>query len=208
MNIKEKLSGAKEKISKLQWKRIIATRAFVSVGCIMLICMAVLVGTLVDRGESIATGAEGDRLLGNALLVDAQMYEEQVNAEAENEANANPETAEDFFAMAIINRTQVRDSALEVLREIASSPDTHPDAKEDALSSIADIVDDMSAEANIETLLRAKGISQCVAVISGENCSVIVNTENGLAPDQLVQITDIVFEQAGIPVENITVVEA
>jgi hypothetical protein len=36
---------------------------------------------------------------------------------------------------------------------------------------------------------------------------VIVNQKN-LLPDELTQITDIVFEQAGIPVANITVVEA
>ena len=207
MTVNEKLSGAKEKLSRLKWKKLIATRAFISVGCVMLICMAVLVGSLVNRSQELAAGEGGDRILGNALLVDAQMYDEQVNAEAEDEANANPETAEDFFAMAIINRTQVRDSALEVLREIASNPDTLPDAKEDALSSIAAIADEMSAEANIETLIRAKGISDCVAVISGDSCSVIVNT-TGLQPDALTQIADIVYEQAGISVENLTVVEA
>jgi len=109
--------------------------------------------------------------------------------------------------MAILNRTQVRDSALEVLREIADNPDTLPDAKEEALSSIAAIADDMSAEANIETLIEAKGISKCVAVISGDSCSIIVNKQN-LAANELTQITDIVCEQTGIPVANITVVEA
>ena len=149
-------------------------------------------------------------MLGNTLLADSSSAEENgadADVESGENINASPETAEDFFAMAIINRTQVRDSALEVLREIAESPDTLPDAKEDALASIADIADDMSAEANIETLVKAKGIGNCVAVISGDSCSVIVN-QNGLLPDELTQITDIVFEQTGIPVTNITVVEA
>lgn len=201
MDIMEKFNQLKEKVTKRDWKKLIGTKAFITVGCVMLVCVAVLVSTLVN-GREIASPDDGEnRVLGNTILVDndAQMPEdENVNGESEGE---------DFFAMAILNRTQVRDNALEVLREIADNPDTLPDAKEEALSSIASIADDMSAEANIETLIEAKGISQCVAVISGDNCSVIVNTE-GLVADELTQITDIVYEQTGIPVANITVVEA
>ena len=208
MDIKQQLGKLKEKINNIEWKKFIGTKAFITIGCVMLVCVAVLVSTLVNGGEQDIAGEEGNRVLGNTLLVDSSNAgEENADANLETDVNANPETAEDFFAMAIINRTQVRDSALEVLREIASNPDTLPDAKEDALSSIADIADDMSAEANIETLIKAKGIANCVAVISGESCSVIVN-QSGLLPEQLTQITDIVYEQTGISASNITVVEA
>ncbi len=208
MKLKEKLSQAKEKIKKIEWKNIIATKAFISVGCVVLICVAVFVSTLVSgTPEETVDGKGEDRVLGNTVLVDSETKNENASPENDANANANPETAEDFFAMAIINRTQVRDSALEVLKEIASNPDTLPDAKEDALSSISAIADDMSAEANIETLVRAKGIEECVAVISGDSCSVIVNT-SGLNAEELTQITDIVYEQTGISVSKITVVEA
>ena len=204
MDLKPKLNEIKEKIKSVDWKNMITTKAFITVGCVMLVCAAVLVSTLVNRDVE-TTGGEENRVLGNTLLVDASVDDTEANADAE--LNANPETAEDFFAMAIINRTQVRDSALEVLREIASNPDTLPDAKEDALSSISKIADEMSAEANIETLVRAKGIADCVAVISGDSCSVVVN-KTDLQPDDLTQITDIVYEQTGIKTQNITVVEA
>ncbi len=210
MDIRQQLKKIQEKIKKTDWKKLIGTKAFITVGCIMLICAAVLVSTLVNSGNPDVPNDEGNRVLGNTLLADSSAAENtnsQADAESGENINANPETAEDFFAMAIINRTQVRDSALEVLREIAESPDTLPDAKEDALASIAEIADDMSAEANIETLIKAKGIADCVAVISGESCSVIVN-QSGLLPDELTQITDIVYEQTGIPVTNITVVES
>jgi stage III sporulation protein AH len=208
MKLKEKLSQAKDKIKKIEWKNIVATKAFITVGCVVLICVAVFVSTLVSPAPDNAVDGNGeDRVLGNTVLVDAETKNEAADTEADADANANPETADDFFAMAIINRTQVRDSALEVLREIAANPDTLPDAKEDALSSISAIADDMTAEANIETLVRAKGIEECVAVISGASCSVIVNT-SGLNAEELTQITDIVYEQTGISVANITVVEA
>jgi len=205
MEIKQKFNDLKEKVKNIEWRKMINTKAFITVGCVMLICVAVLVSTLVNRDNKPVDGGEENKTLGNTLLVDKENGDKEANAD--KNTNANPETAEDFFAMAIINRTQVRDSALEVLREIASNPDTLPDAKEDALSSISDIADDMSAEANIETLVKAKGIADCVAVISGDSCSVIVNA-NGLVPEELTQITDIVCEQTGIPAQNITVVEA
>ena len=209
MNVKEQFSKVKEKISAIEWKKLIATKAFLTVGCVMLICVAVLVSTLVGgTGDDNIASQEGNQVLGNTLLVDSNANpSDGSNGANDNQADNQTQEPEDFFAMAIINRTQVRDDALEVLREIASNPDTLPDAKEDALASISEIADDMSAEANIETLIKAKGIGECVAVISGENCSVVVNTE-GLFPEELTQITDIVYEQSGISVENITVVEA
>lgn len=201
MNIKQKYADIKEKVKKIDFKTLVTTKAFITVGCIMLVCIAVVIGSLFDSSNNTVENT-GNSVLGNTLLVDA---ETNLNNTDENaDAQGDPE---DFFAMAILNRTQVRDSALEVLREIADNPDTLPDAKEEALSSIAAIADDMSAETNIETLIEAKGIAQCVAVISGENCSVIVNTQ-GLVAEELTQITDIVYEQTGIPVANITVVEA
>lgn len=210
MDIKQKYEQVRRKLKELDWKGMIATKAFITVGCVMLICVAVLVSSLVNGADEPIAGEEGNKVLGNTLLVDASASDDgsQGNSQTKPDANANNQTGEnDFFAMSIINRTQVRDSALEVLNEIATNPDTLPDAKEEALSSIADIADDMTAEANIETLVKAKGIAECVAVISGENCSIVVNA-SGLVPDELTQITDIVYEQTGIPVANITVVEA
>ena len=207
MDIKQKFDKFKEKLTHTDWKKKISAKAFITVGSVMLVCMAVLIGSLVGNNNGDASES-GNKVLGNTVLVDtAVSTPDTEDTDVNADINNDPETAEDFFAMAIINRTQVRDSALEVLREIAENPDTLPDAKEDALASIADIADDMSAEANIETLVKAKGIGDCVAVISGDNCSVIVNQKD-LLPDELTQITDIVFEQAGIPVANITVVEA
>ncbi len=216
MDIKQKITDIGQKVTHLDWKRLIGTKAFITVGCVVLVCIAVLVSSLLNNGQDMTVGGETseNRVLGNTILVDASVSDKTDNSDttdgntsSDTETNADGESDEDFFAMAILNRTQVRDSALEVLREIADNPDTLPDAKEEALSSIAAIADDMSAEANIETLIEAKGISQCVAVISGDSCSIIVNTK-GLVSEELTQITDIVYEQTGIPVANITVVEA
>ena len=43
----------------------------------------------------------------------------------------------------------------------------------------------------------AKGIPQCVAVISGDQCSVIVDTTE-ISEEELSQIVEIVYSQSGI----------
>ncbi|MBO4277625.1 MAG: SpoIIIAH-like family protein [Clostridia bacterium] len=208
IDIRIKLSAIKQKLKETDFKKLVRTKAFVTVGCLVMVCAAVLIASVAggSPGETAVNGdTSGTRVLGNSVLVDSAAARETGGEPQETEASAV--TDGDFFAMAMINRTQTRDSALEVLRAIAESPEAMPDAKESALNSIAAIAGDMAAETNIETLVKARGIADCVAVISGKTCSVIVNTER-LSQDEVTQIAAVVREQTGIPTENITVVEA
>lgn len=209
IDIRKKLSAAVRKLKETDFKKLVRTKAFITVGCLVLICAAVLIASVaggVPENAKPAGETSGTRLLGNSLLVDSGAARETGGEPQEAEASV-PANEGDFFAMAMINRAQTRDSALEVLRAIAESPEAMPDAKQSALNSIAAIAGDMETETNIETLVRARGIADCVAVISGKTCSVIVNAES-LTQDEVTQIAAVVREQAGIPTENITVVEA
>ena len=77
--------------------------------------------------------------------------------------------------------------------------------KTEALLEIADLAKAMEAEANIETLILAKGFAQCVAVINGDTCSVVVSGTE-LQENQIAQINEIVYEQSGILPTNIRIV--
>ena len=79
-------------------------------------------------------------------------------------------------------------------------------AKEQALKDIATMAKVIENESNIETLVKAKGVEECVAVINGEKANVIVKSE-GLRPNDLSQILEIVYLQAGILPENVTIME-
>lgn len=107
--------------------------------------------------------------------------------------------------MSVINRERTRDEAMDVLQTIADSPDTMPDARQEALLSITAMVEEMNAETNIETLVKAKGFEECVAIISGEKCSVIVKAEE-LLPDEAAQILEIAVEQSGLPATAIKII--
>ena len=65
----------------------------------------------------------------------------------------------------------------------------------------------MEAEANVETLVMSKGFEQCVAVISDNGISVVVDVpDTALTPAQIAQINEIVYSQASIVPANITII--
>ena len=84
--------------------------------------------------------------------------------------------------------------------------DTDSAEKTQALEDIATIAGYIEAEANIEAMVMAKGFEQCVAIINDGMCTVVVMTE-GLLPNQISQINEIVYEQTGIKPVNIKYIE-
>ena len=115
-------------------------------------------------------------------------------------------TETDYFSAAVIERESARDEALEVLQGVVDDASANDAAKEKALKDIATMAKVIENESNIETLVKAKGFEECVAVINGEKASVIVKSE-GLQPNHLSQILEIVYLQAGILPENVTIME-
>jgi stage III sporulation protein AH len=116
--------------------------------------------------------------------------------------------AEDnYFATVQVSRERTRDEALEVLQSVVDNASADEAVKTQALSDINKLALEMSAESNIETLVMAKGFEDCVAVINGDGATVVVKTsgEEGLLPNQIAQINEIVYEQAQIKPVNITI---
>ena len=121
-------------------------------------------------------------------------------------ADASTVGEQDYFSAAVIERESARDEALEVLQGVVDDAASLDSAKEQALKDIATMAKVIENESNIETLVKAKGFEECVAVINGEIANVIVKSE-GLRPNDLSQILEIVYLQAGILPENVTIME-
>ena len=117
-----------------------------------------------------------------------------------------PDTAADYFASITLQRKQARDETMEVLQTVAASSTALEEAKEAALIDINRLALDIEREANIESLVLSKGFEQCVAIINEETCNIIVKTP-GLLPGEIAQISEIVYEQAGILPDNLKIIE-
>lgn len=195
-----------KKIRDRDWKKLLTAKNFIIVGCMLLIGAAVLISSLVaaGNGTEAAMGEESTKILGNTVLAGGT-----VNNTPDNTSEPVSDTGtkvDNFFAEAMINREKTRGESMEVLNEVANNPDALPDAKENALSSIAGIVADMNSEVNIETLVKAKGFEECVAIVSGASCTVIVKTD-GLDAAQTAQILEIVCEQSSATPDTTKIIQ-
>lgn len=114
--------------------------------------------------------------------------------------------SDSYFAMAVIDRQKARDEAMEVLQLVVDSNDAGDEERQQALDGISEIASNIEKEANIESLVKAKGFADCVAVIHDGAINVIVETPETLLANQVAQITEIVYEQ-GIDPVNLTIVE-
>ncbi len=195
MKLKELGEKTLEMIKKLNRKAVIAA------GAVVIIGVAVLLNFLL-----LPTDAGGDKKKVDPAvdLSDvAGAIEEGDSKDASNEKT----DAEDVFAQMSLERQQARDEAMEVLNAVAES-DTAVDAmKEEAMNEIQQIAKDIECEANIESLVKAKGFEECVAVVSGETAQVIVKTE-GLMENEVAQISEIVYEQANVVPDNLKIIES
>ena len=138
--------------------------------------------------------------------VDALGYgENNMENNYSDSLNTGADGANDYFAAALLTRQQSRDEAIDVLTLVASSEDADEATKADAQAKISAIATDIQNEANIETLVKAKGFEECVAVIGDGTVSVIVKADT-LQAKETAQILSIVYETTGIEPTNVSII--
>ncbi len=161
----------------------LGTRNIVIMSSLLLIGVAVVLN-FVLFGNSAPKISDGDPL----GAVDEKPYVE-----------------DSYFASAQLSRQQARDQAIAVLQNVVASTSDEV-SREQANADISRIASEIQTEAAIETLIKSKGFEECVAVISEGSASVIVRSD-GLLPNELSQIKEIVWEQSGIDPLNIKIIE-
>ena len=112
----------------------------------------------------------------------------------------------DYFTAAELSRKQTRDEAIEVLQSVVRDTDEGSEEHASALSGISGIAVNMEREANIESLVEAKGFSPCVAVVNGDRASIVVSHDAELTGADNARICTIVYEQTGILPQNVTII--
>lgn len=130
---------------------------------------------------------------------------------ADSTAASGDSTAdgEDYFASSRLTREKARDEAVSTLRELSESADADETAKEDAASQISALAAASVQEANIESLIRAKGYADAVVMLSDGAANIVVSPpEGGLQAADVTKIRDIVVSETGMSAGQIKIVEA
>lgn len=134
-------------------------------------------------------------------------YDQPSNAPAQEQvAEAAQNNGTDaYFSATQVSRQRARDEALEVLQSVVENAEAGEQTKNEALAGIATIADEIRKEADMESLITAKGFEQCVAVLNGDSVSIIVKAED-LQPAQIAQINEIVYTTTGIAPAGVTII--
>ncbi|MFQ7243102.1 SpoIIIAH-like family protein [Agathobaculum sp.] len=128
---------------------------------------------------------------------------------AETGADASGTAEGDYFASSRLSREQARDEAVSTLKELSESEQADQTAKDEAAAQISALAEDSVAEANIESMIRAKGYEDAVVMIGDESVNVVVAPpEGGLQATDVTVIKDIVVSETGVTAGQIKIVEA
>ncbi len=195
MKEKWKAFGAK----CLSFARRAGTRGLIALCAVLILGGAIAANYILNEGKGSSAKLAVD------LTKDGNREDrEDPGAEGTNAVSAGD--AEEYFASISLERRKARDEAIEVLRTVTESGTATGEARAEAAAAIETIAKGMESDANIESLLKAKGYEQCAAVIRDGACSVIVRTD-GLMQSDVARISEIVWEQAGIEPENLKIIE-
>jgi len=151
-------------------------------------------------------------LIGSALILNWTLFGNDrapYDLDAQAPGDTCPTDANDdatFFAVTTIERQRARDEAREVFQTVIDSVDAEEEARSTATAGLTRIAEQIEAEANIETLLRARGFDNSLAVVSDSGVTVIVESEDTLMANQLVQIKELTFEQTGVNPLDIVII--
>lgn len=115
-------------------------------------------------------------------------------------------TAADYFAAVRLSRQEARDSAINLIQEAMAYSDSSKAAESNA--ELEDIIQTALSEAQIESLIIAKGYIDCVAYMTNDGISVAVAApEGGLQESDVAVIADIVLAQSDYSLSDIRVIE-
>ena len=173
----------------------------VAAAVLITVCTGIYVNWLYTEQNSAKT-------LTDTLDVQKVMSDDTLILTGENSVSSDvaANTSTDYFAAVRLSRQQARDNALSLLQDAAVNSDQTK--SEESAAELEDIVQTALTEAQIESLIIAKGYADCVAYMSSEGISIAVSApEGGLQQEDVAVIADIVMTQSEYTLEDIRVVE-
>ena len=178
------------------WKKNLVAAAV-----LVTVCTGIYVNWLYTEqstAKSLTDTLDYEKVMSDSTLV--------LSSDEAVQTNVQENTATDYFAAVRLSRQQARDSAVSLLQDVSANSDQTK--AEESAAELEDIVQTALSEAQIESLIIAKGYTDCVAYMSSEGISVAVaSPEGGLKQEDVAVIADIVMTQSDYVLDDIRVVE-
>ena len=174
--------------------------------------LAVETAAAATSSASSAASDSSSSSLGQ--VTDALLTE----AEAASAANKNygeaqlvsvaNDTGSQFFDEARLKREKAHDEALDTIQKTLKNSSLSDAEKAEYTAQMTANLEDINAENEIETLIKAKGFADCLCFLqSGRADLTVMTSGEALTAAQVAQIRDIVMSKSNVTAQNITVVE-
>ena len=179
--------------SMKNWKKNL-----IAASVLLVVCVGIYMNWMYSNAQTVSNLTDvldSDKLLSESgVILEGDMQESGSN------------TVTDYFAAVRLSRQEARDSAVELLQEAMAYGDETEVSTSTA--QLEQIVQTALCEAQIESLIIAKGYTDCVAYMSDEGISVAVaSPEGGIQQSDVAVIADIVISQTGFGMDAIRMVE-
>lgn len=175
------------------WKKNLLAAAV-----LLTVCAGIYLNWMYSEDQAVADLTD---TLDSAKILSSDML-----VMGTDSLNMSDNTASAYFAAVRLSRQEARDSAVSLLQEAMAYAEDEESSQSNA--QLENIVQIALCEAQIESLVIAKGYTDCVAYIGDEGISVAVaSPEGGLQQDDVAVIADIVLTQSDFTMDDIRVVE-
>lgn len=176
---------------------------FIAAAVLVTVCAGIYMNWLYTQehtAENLVDTLDAEKVMSDETLI---LGDDTAVLAAENDLRT---TASDYFAAVRLSRQQARDSAVNLLQEAMAYSDETKAAE--SSMELEEIVQTALSEAQIESLVIAKGYTDCVAYMTNEGISIAVSApEGGLQQTDVALIADIVMTQSDYSLNDIRVVE-
>jgi len=187
-------------MKKIRFHMILGKKQLMLASLVLVLSIAVYLNYTFTRPDTVY-----DLVAAGVEQEDAADETEETYGEAQL-TSAGETVMDEYFVSARLERKKARDEAVETLANTLKDADLSDEEKELATSKAIAVSKQIEQENKIETLVRAKGFTECLAFVDDETVRVVVKTE-GLSAEQAAQIKNIVIEETEVLTENISVAE-
>ncbi len=140
------------------------------------------------------TQSVSDSELGKAEFVSASVS-----------SDGDDDDSSDLLAESRLNRQTARDTVLEELEAQLTDVSSDETLKAQALESRTEHVNNIELENTVETLIKAKGFTDCMVFINDGKVSVLLLASDDITSEKISIVTEIVTTQTGVSVSDITI---
>lgn len=179
-----------------KWKKNLMAAAV-----LLTVCSGIYLNWVYSGGketQDLEQTLDADKVMSDDTLI--------LDGKENIEVNGDTNNASNYFAAVRLSRQEARDAAVSLLQEAMAYGSQEQVAASN--EQLEEIIQYALCEAQIESLVIAKGYTDCVAYMTENGISVAVAApEGGLQQADVAVIADVVLSQSDFTLNDIRVVE-